>query len=158
LGFAVFEGPPKLLVWGIHKYGGTKQRLRDAVEKRILSLLDFHDPSILVIRQIRVHSPKTSRQLSHIINTIRTEAKRRSVDVHILSAVVVKKFFARSGQTTKQEIASILAEWFEDIAWKLPDKKKAWQSERHNMVIFDALGTGVAFFGLKESIKEVDRE
>lgn len=155
LGFAVFEGPARLFDWGTREYGGTGQRLRDAVVKRISLLLDFYGPSALVIRRIRVHSPKISRQLRHIINTIRVEAKRRSVGVKVLSAKSVKKFFAQSGPTTKDEIASTLAEWFEDIAWKLPKRRKPWQPERYNMVIFDAVATGVTFFGSRDPAKKV---
>jgi hypothetical protein len=156
LGFAVFKGPTKLLDWGIRVYNGPRQRTGNSLEKRISSLLDFHAPSTLVIRKIHVHSPTTAQQLARIIKTIRVEARRRSVGVHVLRAAAVKKFFARSGLTTKHEIALTLAEWFKDIAWKLPNKKKTWQSERFNMVIFDALATGVAFFGLESFIRKVD--
>jgi hypothetical protein len=158
LGFVVFDGPTRLLGSGNRRYGGTKQRPRGAVVKRISSLLDFYEPSILVIRKTHIHSPKTSRQVGNIIDTIRIEAKRRSVDVQILSAKTVKKFFAQSGPTAKHEIASTLAGRFEDLAWKLPKKRKAWQSERHNIVIFDAAATGVAFFGSKDPIKKVSGE
>jgi hypothetical protein len=152
LGFALFDGPTKLLDWGIRVYGGPSQRAGKAVENRISSLLDSHAPSTLVIRRIHVHSPTTAQQLARIIKTIRVEARRRSAGVHVLSATAVKKFFARSGLTTKHEIALTLAEWFEDIAWKLPQKKKTWQSERFNMVIFDAVATGACFFAVKDSI------
>jgi hypothetical protein len=158
LGFVIFEGPTKLLDWGIRVYGSPRQRARNAVEKRVSALLDSHMPSALVARQIRVQSQKDARQLRRIINTIRREARRRSVGVHVLSATAVKKFFAHSGPKTKYEIASTLAEWFEDIAWQLPNKKKTWQSERFNMAIFDALATGVAFFGSKGPIRNVDVE
>lgn len=158
LGFVVFEGPTKLLSWGTRDYSGTGQRARDAVVKRINDLLDHDELSVLVIRKIHVDAPTTAKHLQFIITTIREEAKRRSVKVHILSAAAVKKFFTQLGWKTKHEIASTLAEWFEVIAWKLPNKKKTWQSERHNMVIFDAVATGVTFFGLRKSAKEADRE
>jgi len=147
LGFAAFAEPSRLLGCGIRKYGGTRQLLRDAVVQRITSLLDFYAPPVVVIRKPHVHSPETSRQVGKVINTIRIEAKRRSINVQIVSASTVKKFFSKSDPATKHEIASALAERFEDIAWKLPKKRKVWQSERHNMLIFDAVATGVAFFG-----------
>jgi hypothetical protein len=158
MGFALFEEPTKLFDWGIRVYGGTKQRAKDAVENRISSLLDSYVPSTLVIRKIRVRSPKTARQLRRIINTIRREARQTPVTVHVLSAGAVMKFFAQSGLRTKYEIASTLAEWFEDVAWQLPKKRKTWQSERFNMAIFDAVATGVAFFGIEGFRNEADRQ
>ena len=158
LGFVVFDGPTKLLDWGIRVYGCPKQRARRAVEKRIIPLLESHMPSALVIRRVHIHSPKTARKMRRIIKTIRKEARRRSISVNVLSAAVVKKFFARSGLQTKYEIASTLAEWFEELAWNLPNRKKAWQSERFSMAIFDAVATGVAFFGLKRPIEKTDGE
>jgi hypothetical protein len=158
MGFAVFKGPTKLLDWGIRVYGGPKQRARHAVEKRIIPLLESQVLSALVIRKVHVHSPKTVRQLRRIIKTIRMEARRRSISVNVLSAAAVKKFFAQSGVKTKYEIACTLAEWFEDLAWNLPNKKKTWQSERFNMAIFDAVATGVAFIGLKHPIGKTDGE
>jgi Holliday junction resolvasome RuvABC endonuclease subunit len=157
-GFVIFKEQTELLTFGTRKYGGTKRSLIHAVLKRIGLLLDFYEPSVVVIRQISARSPAASRQLGQIIKTVRMEARRRNVDTHILNSDGVKKFFAKSGLATKHEIASTLAEWYKDIAWKLPNKKKAWQSERHNLVIFDAVATGVAFFGLKDLVEKSDGE
>jgi len=155
LGFVVFDGPSRLQGWGTRRYGGTGQRLRDPVATRINSLLNFYAPPVVVIRKPRIHSLETSRRVGDVINTIRIEAKRRSANVHVVNAKTVKKFFTQSGLTSKDEIAPILAERFEEIAWKLPKKRKKWQSERYNMLIFDALATGVAFFGSKHASKKV---
>ena len=48
--------------------------------------------------------------------------------------------FAELGQAHEA-----LAEWFEDLAWKPPLRRKPWQHEPHNTVIFDALATAVVF-------------
>ena len=38
-----------------------------------------------------------------------------------------------------------LAEWFDELSWKLPPKCKPWQSEDHNLTIFDAAATAMTF-------------
>lgn len=154
LGFVMFEEQTKLLAFGTQRYGGTRRRLVNAALKRVALLLDLYEPSALVIRKIHVHSPEVSQQLREVTKIVCNEARRRSIRVQIFSADTVKRFFAESGLKTKHEIACTLAEWYKEIAWKLPTKKKAWQSERHNSVIFDAVATGVAFFGLKDSIRK----
>jgi hypothetical protein len=68
----------------------------------------------------------------------------------------VRRFFDQTGSATKHEIASTLAEWFIELAWKLPAKRKPWQSENYQMVIFDAVATGAAFLALKDAMKNVD--
>ena len=155
LGFVVFDGPSRLQGWGTRRYGGTGQRPRGTVATRINALLDFYTPPVVVIRKPRIHSPETSRHVGDVINAIRIEAKRRAADVHVVSATTVKKFFTQSGLASKDEIASTLAERFEEITWKLPKKRKKWQSERYNMLIFDAVATGVAFFASKHATEKV---
>lgn len=121
---------------------------------RIDPLLDFYGPSVVAIRKPRIHSLEIARRVDDAIKSIRIEAKRRSAEVHVVSAETVKDFFTQSGLTSKDKIASALAERFEEIAWKLPKRRKVYQSERHNMLIFDALAIGVAFFASKRGIKK----
>jgi len=51
---------------------------------------------------------------------------------------------------TKHEIASAIGELFVELVWKLPTKRKPWQSEDHNMVIFDAAALGVTLFAKQD--------
>ena len=78
---------------------------------------------------------------------VAAEVRRRSVACHLVTTKEVRRFFRQYGGTTKHEIASILAEWFEGLAWKLPPKRKPWQSEPYNTLIFDAAATAMAFRG-----------
>ena len=47
--------------------------------------------------------------------------------------------------STKQQVASFLAQMFSELAWKLPSPRKPWTSERANMAIFDAAALGVSY-------------
>lgn len=62
-----------------------------------------------------------------------------SVTVH-----EVRCAFRESGKT-KEPIAATIAQTFPELQWKVPPKRKAWISEGHNMVIFDAAATGLAY-------------
>ena len=67
--------------------------------------------------------------------------------VRWIPAKTVRAFFADHGAATKHAVASLLAEWFEELTWQVPAKRKPWQSERYNTLMFDALATGMAFLG-----------
>jgi len=151
-GFVVFEGPTRLLDWGVCGCGGSGRDLGRTAGNKIGSLLDLYMPAAVVMRRRRVLTSKAERKLEIVVGTIRAEAKRRSVNVQFLNTQAVRRFFAPYGSTTKHAIASVLAEWFEDLRWKLPRERNPWESEARTMAIFDAVATGMALFaGTKNS-------
>jgi hypothetical protein len=81
-----------------------------------------------------------------VIAKIRIEAGQHSAETRFVSGRKIRRLFERYGCTNKHQIASLLAEWFDEIRWKLPTKRRPWQSERYNTLLFDALATGIAFF------------
>jgi hypothetical protein len=151
LGFVVFEGPARLLDWGVRSCIGRGKRLEASVAKGIDPLLKLYAPSTLVMRSRHSLTWNTRVALRRNIKTVRRQAQVRLVDVHLLTNQKVKLFFAKQRAETKHQIASTLVGWFEELAWKLPQKRRLWQSENHNMVIFDAAATGIAFFGKDQS-------
>jgi len=83
------------------------------------------------------------------VASLAAEARRRSTACRLVGNKEVRRFFARYDGTTKHAIATLLAGWFPDLAWKLPPKRRPWESERYNTVMFDAVATAVAFLGSK---------
>lgn len=83
---------------------------------------------------------------------LRLEAKKRSITVRAISAKRVRRFFASRGNVTKHAIASKVAECFDELSPRLPPKRKPWQSEHHNTLIFDAAATAIALLGETEHL------
>ena len=52
---------------------------------------------------------------------------------------------------SKYERAVEIAARFPEIGWKLPRKRKPWDSEHYSMSIFEALAIAVAYGGEKTS-------
>jgi hypothetical protein len=50
------------------------------------------------------------------------------------------------GCETRDEIAAVLARLFLDLHWRLPPKRRAWQSEHPRMAMFDAIALGLAYW------------
>lgn len=136
-GFAVLDGA-SLHDWGVTRYGQATPP-----SKRIASLLDLHMPSIILMRQRpRMKNDKT---VASIVKSITSEAKARSIQIQPLAAHQVRAFFNQRGHRNKHAVAIRLAGWFPELAWKVPPKRKLWQSEPHNTLLFDAVATAVTF-------------
>jgi hypothetical protein len=146
VGFAVFEGPTRLLDWGVRSFEKGNKTLKSSASDRIATLLAFHRPFAIVLRARTCNSGSQRRALAMITNSIRVEAKRHSTKIIVLTHRQVQSCFAPDGQITKHDIAVILAKRFEELSWKLPLRRKSYQSEAPVMAVFDAVATGIAFF------------
>ena len=153
-GFVVFEGPTRLLDWGVRSYPSRGAQRRATLEKRICVLLDLYVPSVVVMRWRDSSSRKARRAILSAVQAIRTEARSRSIKLQSLNTREIRCFFAEHGCATKHQIASLLAKWFEELSWKLPPERKAWQGEAYIMLIFDAAATGIAFLDQRRRLAE----
>jgi hypothetical protein len=147
LGFAVLEGSTRLLDWGVRSFGEQNDKLRSVVSDRIGTLLAFHKPAAVVARVRKYHSAGQNKRFLTILATIRSETMRNSTKFFVLTRRQARVRFGPNGQVTKHDIATSLAKQFEEISWKLPGRRKAYQSEAPAMLVFDALANGVAFLG-----------
>ena len=62
-----------------------------------------------------------------------------STEVWTLKRSDVRHAFQRNGGRNKYQIAAAIVETFPELRPKLPPKRKAYQPERYNAVIFDAV-------------------
>jgi hypothetical protein len=145
VGFAVLEGSARLLDWGVRSFGEQGQKISSTVSDRIITLLAFHNPSTVVVRVRKYHSTVQNKTFLAIVAAIKAETTRNSKEFCVLSTRQVRDHFALRGQTTKHDIATSLANQFEELSWKLPHRRKAFQSEARAMLVFDALANGIAF-------------
>lgn len=136
-GFAFFEGTD-LVDWGVTTYGITVPAL-----KRVVFLLDLHAPSIIVTRRRQRMTSGTA--VPNIVASIKWEARRRTVRFHSFDARQIRAFFAERECHNKHAVGAQLAEWYPALAWRLPPKRKLWECEPHNALLFDAVATAVAF-------------
>jgi len=144
-GFAVLEGPDKLLDWGVRSFVEEGEELKSAVGDRINTLLAFYEPVAVIARERKHHSAVQRQRIRTIFAIARLMTRRGSASFRTLTAARVRKHFDLDGCITKHEIARGLAEQFDELSFKLPNPRKAYQSEAPAMLVFDALSTGVAF-------------
>jgi hypothetical protein len=143
-GFAVLEGPRRLLDWGIRAYPTQPDKIF-VVRKRILPVLRMFSPSAVILPR-QISSLKKCPGLKACRQMVRSEALRRSIQAEFVSKQELKQTFEQFGSTTKYEIASRIALMFPELTWKLPAARKPWQTEPHNQTIFDAIALGLTYF------------
>jgi len=145
-GFVVFEGPNRMLDWGIKSFRPGVNAVKVPAGKKLLALLDEFTPSAVAIRKPEM------RRNTKMLATIERQARSRGIPVRFISRKDVNRAFV-GFESNKYEVATALAKQFPALASRLPPKRKCWQSEDYRMGIFDAAAVGVAYFTRRRSVR-----
>jgi len=144
IGFAVMEGSRKLLDWGI-KGCRTHRDLAHVAQKRIAPVLTLFAPSVVILES--ASSRKAEEPRREIISTaIQAEVLRRSIDLVFVRKDETWGALGKGEPINKQKIAAHIVLLFPELTWKLPQERKPWQSEHHNMAVFDAIALALAYW------------
>jgi len=132
------ESAARLLDWGIR---GFRNLRASAVRPRIAQLLDMYQPSIVVLSGRSSHRTggRTLR------SGVEEECAKRRIHVRLVDHRVVKEHFGKDGCKNKHDIATAISRRFPDLAWKLPARRRLWQTEACQMTIFDAAALALAW-------------
>src|SRR6266850_6971580 len=141
-GFAVLEGPNRLIDWGVKE---TKTDKKKKSLKLIEDLIDRYLPKVIVVEDYAGKGSRRCRRIERLINDIAKLASKRQIKVRCFSRAKVKQAFSECGASNKQEIAIAIANRFPELAPRLPRFRKPWMSEDYRMSIFDAVSFAVTF-------------
>ena len=144
-GFAVLEGRDRLLDWGVRTFGEDVDSFESTLSDRFSTLFAFYDPAVIVIRDRELQFATKGKKIQMIIKTLKQAMQPSSAKLRVLTTSQIRDRFELGSSTTKHDIAKSLTERFEELSFKLPNKRKAYQSEAPVMLVFDALATAVAF-------------
>ena len=142
-GFAILEGPNRLIDWGVKE---TKTDKRKRSLKLIADLIEQYQPSVLVVEDYTRKGSRRCRRVRKLIKDISRLAVQRKIKVRNFSRLKVKQAFSESGASNKYEIAIAIARRFPELVPRLPRFRKPWMSEDYRMSIFDAVGFGLTCF------------
>jgi hypothetical protein len=146
LGFAVFEGPTCLLDWGVRSFEKSRKSVISSFSERLRVLFSFYEPSVVIIRSRNYLSRSHRGVWAKIMAVIKSESRHHSKRLTIVTAKQVRSAFCKNGQIYKHDVATQIANQFEELSWKLPRRRKAYQSELAAMLVFDAAATGMTYF------------
>jgi len=146
-GFVYLENPRKLLDYGAVRINPISNR---KVLERIKKSFDYLRPSIVIIQDPEGKASRVGRRVHRLIDKIIKLATEEKLKVVQYSRDQVRDVFKQFGAVTKYEIAKVLLTEFKELELREPKKRKTWQSESHNMPIFDALSLALTWFWLQE--------
>src|SRR5216684_3378113 len=89
-GFVVFEGPNRMLDWGVRSFRSGVNAVKIPSARKLLALLDEFTPSAVVIREREVGRNKKQ---TTILPTIKRLARSRRIPVRFVSRRDVNRAF-----------------------------------------------------------------
>jgi hypothetical protein len=138
-GFAIFDSPDDLLDFGTRNF---RRKVKIPLEAKILLLLDANQPDVLVVA-----TPTTAAR-KRIAAKIAKVAKAEKISLVFVSGADIRKTFAPVGKS-KYQIARAMAERYPELQFRLPAPRKAYQSEKFGITIFEAAAAGLVYYGSK---------
>ena len=142
-GFVVMEGQKAIIECGRREADGDKNVQSLAKMKKLLS---FYQPGVLVLQDVEAKGSRRHPRIKTLNRQIKREAEKRKIKVKLISKKQLRTLLLGNPRGTKQEMAEMLATQFPDeLASRLPTKRKPWESEDSRMDIFDAMALAMVF-------------
>ena len=142
-GFVVMEGQRTIIEFGRRVADGDKNAQSLAKMKK---LLNFYRPDVLVLQDVEAKGSRRAPRIKTLNRQIKREAEKQKIEVKLISGKQLRSLLLGNPKGTKQEMAETLAMQFPDeLASRLPPKRKTWESEDGRMDIFDAVALAVVF-------------
>jgi RNase H-fold protein (predicted Holliday junction resolvase) len=144
LGYAVMEGPDKLVACG------NKAILRNKNARALVWLEKFiqhYQPEVLVLPDVQAKDTRRAKRIKTLHRQMVAWAGKRGLKVRRVSNTQVRVQLLNDAKATKQAVAEVLAKRFPvELASRLPPKRRPWMSEDPRMDIFDAVGYAAGFW------------
>jgi hypothetical protein len=137
-GFVVMEGQKTIIECGGRVADGDKNAQSLAKAEK---LFDFYRPGALVLQDADAKGSRRAPRIKTLNRQIKGAAEKRKIEVKLVSGKQMRSLLLGNPKGTKQEMAEMLATQFpNELASRLPPKRKPWKSEDARMDIFDAAG------------------
>ena len=142
-GFVVLEGEKTIIECGGRVANGDKNAQSVAKAEK---LLEFYRPGVLVLQDVEANDSRRAPRIKTLNRQIKEMAKKHKIQVKLISGTKLRSVLLGNPKGTKQEMAESLAMQFpDDLASRLPPKRKLWSSEDSRMDVFDAVELAVVF-------------
>ena len=149
-GFVVLEAGESLVDWGVK---AAKQDKNKNLLAKVQKLIAAYQPDVLILQDMKGsrRAPRIRQLNQHIIALAETSKLR----VKLIRDKQVKQVFFGEGEGTKQERAEIIAARFPNqLSFRLPPKRRTWESEDGRMCMFDAAALALAHGFKKSSLND----
>lgn len=142
-GFAVMEGQAALIECGVKVVQGDKNIESLA---KIEMLIKRYQPDVLVLQDVNFKGSRRAPRIRKLHGKVIKQAGKRKLKVKQFSRTQMHTLILGKPIGIKHEMAEVLASQFPDeLASRLPAKRKPWKSEDARMDIFEAVCLAVTF-------------
>ena len=145
LGYAVFELPQKFIDFGAASFDSPV-----TAKPRITRLLRIFRPSLLILRKPDARRRQQALASRMVAKAARSESRRLAIPIVYVSARTSRKYYQRYSCRNKYDVAALLSDWYPDIAWRLPKKRKFYGPEPRVMIYFDSAALAAVHLGIAE--------
>ena len=149
--FAVFEGPERLVDWGVAYIG---EKSKHMLAERVESLFWRYIPDLIVLEAPQGNGSRRGLRAKNFLHRIEVFARSKALPLRKVSRGDVNLAF-RGTAKNKQQIAEAIARLFPELEEGLPDARKPWESETERMNIFDAISFALAVYRNPEDLEEI---
>src|SRR3989441_13212225 len=154
IGFAVLEGPERLIDWGVRQAAADQDDAKNAeCAKIVAELIDRSRPRILTLEDAAADDSRRCERVEKLLAAIRQLAREKRVKVLDFTPERVRKAFA----PTKDVIAAAIAGRFPELGPRLPRPRTLTMSEQYEMPVFDAMAFALTYFYFKHG-KQLSEE
>jgi hypothetical protein len=152
IAFAYFDGPERLLDFGVTKTrDGSKHAYVECAESLFWRFL----PDVLVLEKARRGlGSRRGLRARTVIERIELLALTKTLPVRKVSRAEVNAAFAGIGKN-KHEIALAIARFFPELEDRLPRERKPWMSEDLRANVFDAVSFAFTVYRTPEDFEEI---
>src|SRR5439155_14396211 len=134
LGFAVMEGPQRLVDWGV----------KSACIAKAKELIRHYQPEVIVLEGCQ--GSRRGARVQQLIRSIVRLSKKKKITTRCFSRRKIQQSFPTADAATKREIAFAIVQQLPELAPQFPPPRQPWMTEDHRMTIFDAVSLALAFF------------
>jgi len=112
----------------------------------IEKLIVHYRPDVLVLNDVNAKGTYRAPRIKELHRKVVALAKRHKLKTKKISNVELRTLLLNDPKGTKHDMAKHIAKEFPDeLASRVPPKRKLWTSEANRMDIFDAVGLATAY-------------
>ena len=146
-GFVMLEGPSRLIDWG-HSY--VRACTNEKCLKQITELIAWYRPHVVVIEDAESKESRRGPRVGRLLGEVARIAEDSGASIARFSPREVQRTFAPQGSITKHQIATRVADAFQELSHRLPPPRKYYDGEDERMSLFDAAALALTFFRSSE--------
>jgi len=143
-GYAVLEGEWFLIESG---YTSARNGFKNSIcLGKVRRLVSLYEPDALIVQDVLAKDSGRRPRIKKLHREVEAYAQKRKLAVKVISGRQLRQILLGSESGTKQDMAEMLAKRFPiELGFRLPPKRRPWDSADSRMDIFDAVGLAVAY-------------